>query len=54
MKDEPSIQKQQPKSRRTYWASFGIFLSTIAIVLLVSAFGYGYYELSKVNIELAK
>lgn len=35
------------------WGRIGILFITLAVAIFMGAFGYGYYELSKVNIALA-
>lgn len=50
MTDElPNTLPETPRRR----SKFGIFLLIIFILLLGSAFGYGYFQLAKVNLSLA-
>lgn len=46
-----AVSKSAKNSTRLI--NIGIFFTTFALVVFVSAFGYGYYELSKVNMSLA-
>ncbi len=39
---------------RQTWANIGIFFSTLAIIILICAFVYGYFQLSQVNVGLAQ
>lgn len=54
MTDQNSAEEKQPEVRRTNWINVLISFFTLAIVIFFCAFGYGYFELSKVNIELAR
>ena len=45
-------EKKQP-NKAIQWVNVGIFFSTLGIIILICAFGYGYFQLSKVNILLA-
>jgi uroporphyrin-3 C-methyltransferase len=54
MTDQNTTEEKQPEVRRTNWINGVIFFFTLAIVIFLCAFGYGYFELSKVNIELAR
>jgi len=54
MTDENTAVEKEPETQRSGWANMGIFLSTIAIILLLGGFGYGYLELSKVNVSIAR
>jgi uroporphyrin-3 C-methyltransferase len=50
----PEKNQQTPKASRSIWMNVGIFFSTLGIIILICAFAYGYRELSKVNIDLAR
>lgn len=39
--------------RHSVWGRIGMLLIILAVAIFMGAFGYGYYELSKVNIALA-
>lgn len=39
--------------RYSVWGRIGMLFITLAVAVFMGAFGYGYYELSKVNIALA-
>lgn len=53
MADEIMTEEKQA-SCRSGSAKIGIFFSILAIVLFFCAFGYGYFQLAKLNISLAK
>src|SRR3990167_1881756 len=36
------------------WGRVGVLIITLAIAIFMGVFGYGYYELSKINIALAQ
>lgn len=36
------------------WVKLGVFFSTLAILILVCVFGFGYFQLAKVNLSLAQ
>lgn len=40
--------------RKSIWATLGIFIATIAAILFICAFSYGYFHLTKINLDLAK
>lgn len=49
------IKKENKKSTSPFpWLKIGIFFSTIAIVIFISAFSYGYFELTRANVSLAQ
>ena len=47
-------KENSQETRRSSWGKVGVFFSALATIVFVCAFGYGYFELSKVNISLAK
>jgi len=47
-------QDNQPEKRCSKWARLGLSISTLAVVVFICGFGYGYFELSKVNVQLAQ
>lgn len=51
--DQKPIE-QPPGERRSSWGKIGILFTTIAMVVFVCGFGYGYYQLSQVNLTLAQ
>ncbi len=48
------IKKKTTDSKRSGWANMGILFSTLAIVILLGAFGYAYFQLAQTNIALAQ
>lgn len=53
MTDQQEIPDNPPESRRFHWAGIGIFFSVLAIIILAGAFGYAFFQLSRVNVGLA-
>lgn len=53
MTDEQT-NEQPVKNRRIRWANIGIFFSTLGTLIFIGAFAWGYFQLSKVNIEFAQ
>lgn len=51
--DEISTPDINPK-KPYHWAKIGIFFSTLGIVIIICALGYGYFQLARVNIKLAQ
>ncbi|MBV9576388.1 MAG: uroporphyrinogen-III C-methyltransferase [Gammaproteobacteria bacterium] len=53
---EPIIveEQQPPTTSSSRWIKIGIFFSTCAMIILIGAFGYSYFELSNVNLALAQ
>lgn len=45
---------EPPKKRGALWVNLGIFFSTIALVVLVGAFGVCYFQLANMNVALAR
>ncbi len=54
MTEQTIDEEKQPKKQRRNWVNIGIFFSTLGMIIFVCAFGYGYFELAKVNITLAR
>jgi len=54
MTEQKNDEEKQPKKPSHKWINIGILFSTIGIIIFFSAFGFGYFELSKVNITLAR
>lgn len=54
MTNEITTTEEQTPKRRSIWRSIGILLSTLGIIIVIAAFGYGYFRLAGVNISLAK
>lgn len=54
MTDEIIASDKQPPKRRINWGNVGILFSTLGIIIVIAAFGFGYYRLACVNISLAK
>lgn len=54
MTEQTIPDEQKPDERRSSWGKIGIFISTLALVIFVCGFGYGYFQLSQVNISLAE
>src|SRR3990167_3895161 len=36
------------------WRNVGIIISTLALIIFMGAFGFGYFQLSRINLMLAK
>ena len=53
MTDQNIDEEKTAEGRRANWANVGILFSTLAIIIFVSAFGYGYFQLAKINVSLA-
>lgn len=53
MPDEITTPEQKP-NRPYNWGRIGIFFSTLGIVIIICALGYGYFQLARVNITLAQ
>lgn len=53
MSDE-IITPEEKSPRRFNWAKIGIFFSTLGIVIIILALGYGYFGLARVNIRLSE
>jgi len=53
MTEQKTAEQKQPEAHRS-WVNVGIFFSTLGILILICAFGYGYFALSKVNVDLAQ
>lgn len=47
-----TVETPSPK-RRCGWGKAGILFTTLGMIIFVCAFGYGYFQLAKVNISLA-
>lgn len=54
MTEQTIDEQKKVKTHRSYWVNVGIFFSTFAIIILILAFAYGYFELSKLNVHLAQ
>lgn len=54
MTNETANKEDSQETRRSSWGKVGVFFSVFATIVFVCAFAYGYFELSKVNISLAK
>lgn len=57
MSDQPSEMVEEVKPaevKRTNWARVGVIISTLGMIVFVGAFGFGYFQLSKINLSLAK
>jgi uroporphyrin-III C-methyltransferase len=54
MTDQHTAEEESSTGRRLNWANVGIFFSTLAIVIFICAFGYGYFQLAKINVSLAQ
>jgi uroporphyrin-3 C-methyltransferase len=54
MTDEIITVEKEPETHRMGWVKFAILLFIIAIVMLLGCFGYGYYQLLKLNVGLEK
>ncbi len=54
MTDQNAAEEKQSDKRPANWANIGILFSTIAIVIFVCAFGYGYFQLSQASLGLAE
>ncbi len=51
---DQSLPEEKPSNEHRFrWANIGIFFSTLATIIFICAFAYGYFQLSKVNIALA-
>lgn len=48
-----SEQKEQ-NQKSSRWARIGILITTLALVIFICAFAYGYFQLSQVNMSLAR
>lgn len=51
---EQDVKPNDKAKQSIRWVNVGILFSTIATVTFVASFGYGYYELAKVNMGLAQ
>lgn len=54
MTDEIVDEEKQPEKQRQNGIKTGILLLTLAIIIFICAFGFGYFELAKVNVSLAQ
>jgi len=54
MTEQITTDEKTGKKRRFNWAGLGFFISTFAVVVFFAAFGYGYFQLAKINVALAK
>lgn len=54
MTDEQITQDNQPVSHRSRRTSVVIFFFMMVLIALIGAFGYGYFQLSQVNMDLAR
>jgi uroporphyrin-3 C-methyltransferase len=53
MTDEITVIDKEPDSDRPGKSGIGIFLFIVAIIILLGGFGYGYFQLSRINTSLA-
>jgi len=54
MTEQNTAKASHPNVRRFNGAYVAIFISILAVVIIVGAFGYGYSQLTKMNIELTQ
>jgi uroporphyrin-3 C-methyltransferase len=54
MTEQNNEQQKKLKTGRSHWVNTGIFFSTLAVIIVIVAFGYGYFALSKMNVDLAQ
>jgi predicted negative regulator of RcsB-dependent stress response len=54
MTEKNLTQQNQPEARPVPRAKMGVFIIMIALIILLGAFGYGYFQLSQVNTTLAR
>lgn len=47
-------QPRQQETSHSGWVTAGIFSSMLAVIAVVAAFSYGYYQLSQINLSLAR
>ena len=52
--NENENNENNEKPRRSHTAAIGLLFIVIALIIFLSAFGYGYFQLTKHNIQLAK
>lgn len=53
MSDETTNITHSTVPRYSRYAKIGIFFTTLGLVVLITAYGYGYFQLSQINITLA-
>lgn len=53
---DPILMEEPPVKpvKKSRWGRFGVFITFLAMLTFICAFAYGYFELSKVNLLLAK
>ncbi len=54
MTDQNTDVENEAESHGSRRANLGIIFSTIALIVVIGGFAYGYFELSKVNVSLAR
>ncbi|VVC74820.1 Putative uroporphyrinogen-III C-methyltransferase [Aquicella siphonis] len=54
MTDQNETLENQPENRRSHWVGIGISFSVLAVVVMIGAFGYGFFQLSQINVGLAR
>lgn len=54
MTEQNLTEVKMPQKRRRNWAKIGILFSMLGFVIFICIFGYGFFQLSKVNISLAE
>lgn len=50
---EQNFDEKKSVKTKISWGKLGLFITTLALILFIITFGYGYFELSRVNIQLA-
>lgn len=53
MTDQTTLETPTPGSKSSL-VSIGVFFTTIGILVLMGIFGFGYFQLSQVNVDLAR
>jgi uroporphyrin-3 C-methyltransferase len=54
MTDQTTLETTPSGKKSSSLVSIGIFITTIGIVVLLGVFGFSYFQLSKVNVDMAR